>query len=287
METLDLRLHQVYCSLLYIRESAQRKHVAGPSTAPCSPAPGRCLEIVRNDTQMAPGGTFLTFNAILSSTSTSRASVNEEHNPQALASSSNASQTRKGAEDTTKSQDGGGRKRWGLFKSIIPSSSPKDRPKTSSAKTTPAASQLSLPPPHPRSTEGPASKTAMNGTAASSTSYRTLSFKISLEWIDQDVNNNAPGRDRRIYPPKLPFPAELTLQSSRRSDDVVRDRDHTPLEPSGAMAGPSKYAGRALAEWAILITECQNFFERRKAEGVPSYQLVETPTLGVDPFRKV
>ena len=122
----------------------------------------------------------------------------------------------------------------------------------------------------------------MNGTARPPTSYRTLSFKISLEWIDQDVNNAA-GRDRRIYPPKLPFPAELTLQS-RQFEDV---RDNSPLEPVGPMAGPSKYAGRALAEWAILITECQNFFERRKAEGVPSYQLVETPTLGVDPFRKV
>lgn len=229
---------------------------------------------------MAPGGTFLTFDAILSSNSTTKTNANEAHNPQELLSPSSASQPRTGAEDTPKSQDSG-RKRWGLFKSIIPSSSSKDRPKTSSAKDKLAVLQSSSPS-HPGSAEGSVPKTAMNGTARPATSYRTLSFKISLEWIDQDVNNAA-GRDRRIYPPKLPFPAELTLQS-RHSEDV---RDNSPLEPVGPMAGPSKYAGRALAEWAILITECQNFFERRKAEGVPSYQLVETPTLGVDPFRKV
>ena len=74
------------------------------------------------------------------------------------------------------------------------------------------------------------------------------------------------------------------MQQSRQPEDV---RDNSPLEPVGVTAGPSRYAGRALAEWAILVTECQNFFERRKAEGVPSYHLVETPTLGVDPFRKV
>ena len=122
----------------------------------------------------------------------------------------------------------------------------------------------------------------MNGTAGPPRPYQTLAFKISLEWIDQDIINSL-GRDRRIYPPQLPLPAQLSLQH-RRAEDV---RDTSPLEPVGVMAGPSRYAGRALAEWAILIIECQTFFERRKAEGVPSYHLVETPTLGVEPFRKV
>ena len=248
--------------------------------APCSPAPGRCLEIVRNDTQMAPGGSFLTFDAILSSASTKNANSYDKHNTQELASPSNANQLRKGSEDTNKSHDGG-KKRWNPFKSIIPSASPKDRPKTASAKETLAASQS---PTTSRrgSADGAASRTSMNGIAGPAPSYRTLSFKISLEWIDQDVNNMA-GRDRRLYPPKLPLPAQSFLQSFQTEDT----RDYSPLQPLGVTAGPSKYAGRALAEWAILITECQNFFERRKAEGVPSYLLVETPTLGVDPFRKV
>ena len=48
----------------------------------------------------------------------------------------------------------------------------------------------------------------------------------------------------------------------------------------------SKYAGRALAEWAQVVSECDNFFERRRDEGVPCDSMVETPTLGVESFRK-
>ena len=279
MEALNLRLQQVYRIFLYIQDDAQRKSLAAPSTAPCSPAPGRCLEIVRNDSQMAPGGSFLTFDAILSSVSATKANPYERHNAQELAYHSNASHSRKSAEETSKPPDSS-KKRWGLLKSIIPSSSSKDRPKTNSAKDTLAASQSSPPALHGTAL---ASKGAMNGTAGSAPSYRALSFKISLEWIDQDINNLIAGRDRRLYPPELPLPAQLSLQS-RQSEDT---RDNSPLEPVGVTAGPSKYAGRALAEWAILIAECHNFFERRKAEGVPSYLLVETPTLGVDPFRRV
>lgn len=47
----------------------------------------------------------------------------------------------------------------------------------------------------------------------------------------------------------------------------------------------ARYAGRALAEWAQIVGECQGFFERRKDEGVPVNRLVETPTLGVESFR--
>lgn len=48
----------------------------------------------------------------------------------------------------------------------------------------------------------------------------------------------------------------------------------------------SKYAGRALAEWAAIITEFDNFFDRRLKEGVPSDELVETPTLSVENLKK-
>jgi hypothetical protein len=48
----------------------------------------------------------------------------------------------------------------------------------------------------------------------------------------------------------------------------------------------SKYAGRALAEWSQVVSECDNFYERRRDEGVPSDNLVEPPTLSVDNFRK-
>lgn len=48
----------------------------------------------------------------------------------------------------------------------------------------------------------------------------------------------------------------------------------------------SKYVGRALAEWALIVAECDSFFARRRDEGVPCDRLVETPTLGVENFKK-
>lgn len=48
----------------------------------------------------------------------------------------------------------------------------------------------------------------------------------------------------------------------------------------------AKYAGRALAEWALLVGECNNFVERRRGEGVPGLKWVEVPTLGVEGFRR-
>jgi hypothetical protein len=59
-----------------------------------------------------------------------------------------------------------------------------------------------------------------------------------------------------------------------------------PSQPSHDHLVPSKYAGRALAEWAHIVSECDSFFARRRDEGVPTDRVVETPTLGVESFRK-
>lgn len=56
--------------------------------------------------------------------------------------------------------------------------------------------------------------------------------------------------------------------------------------PTSSYVIESKYAGRALAEWALVVSECDNFFTRRREEGVPSDKLVEVPTLCVENFRK-
>lgn len=47
-----------------------------------------------------------------------------------------------------------------------------------------------------------------------------------------------------------------------------------------------KYAGRALAEWDLVLAEFKEFCERRRAEGVPNQSQIETPTLGVETFRR-
>lgn len=58
------------------------------------------------------------------------------------------------------------------------------------------------------------------------------------------------------------------------------------ISKKGEKAARAKYAGRALAEWALVVGECNNFVERRRAEGVPTLRWVEVPTLGVEGFRR-
>jgi hypothetical protein len=52
--------------------------------------------------------------------------------------------------------------------------------------------------------------------------------------------------------------------------------------PAGAFAAGAVYAGRALAEWAMVVGECNSFVDRRRDEGVLGLSDVEVPTLGVE-----
>jgi hypothetical protein len=56
--------------------------------------------------------------------------------------------------------------------------------------------------------------------------------------------------------------------------------------PTATKSQAAKYAGRALAEWAQIVKECNNFVERRRSEGVPGLKAMEVPMLGVEGFRK-
>ena len=60
-----------------------------------------------------------------------------------------------------------------------------------------------------------------------------------------------------------------------------------PIRPTGSSARSVKYAGRALAEWGLVVAECNSFVERRREEGVLGLQDVEVPTLSVEGFRKI
>lgn len=77
-------------------------------------------------------------------------------------------------------------------------------------------------------------------------------------------------------------------EQARGSDLIIPKAPSTQdLESAGLCSlAASKYAGRALAEWAQVVAECDSFFARRRDEGVPCDRMVETPTLGVESFRK-
>ena len=294
LKSLSKRLHRIWRHFLYLKEHAERYALAAPSTAACSPAPGRRLYIIRDDVHPAPSGMFLSFDGILSTAKASRANPYERHSSRDPFSQKNSNHITYGSHHSDRTSDGG-KKRWSLFKGIIPTSNTaKDRNKMSAEelKTNLNGTTTDVLPRRLDITERSladqvqarlgAPKATMETTAEPILEYQCLSFKFSLEWIDPEYN--PAGRERRLGPPKLPFPARTLLD---KISPVVRDEESSPLKFVGAAIGPGKYAGRALSEWSLLTIECQNFYERRRAEGVPTHQVVETPTLGVEPFRKL
>lgn len=84
----------------------------------------------------------------------------------------------------------------------------------------------------------------------------------------------------KIVSPRLPNPAQACI-SARVPGTGMEVRPNAPGNVEGV-----KYVGRALAEWAIVVGECNNFVERRRMEGVPGLKFVEVPLLGVEGFRK-
>jgi len=270
---LMLRLQETWGHFLYIQEQSGRSSYATPST----PAPGRRLLIMRNDVQPAPAGMFLSFDGILSPPSNTKVNPYERHSSLDSFSWGSANHLAKSSEGHTLPTDGG-RKRWSIFKSILPTSHPpKNRPRPGSSPNQhdlASCARLNV------QTPLVASKDSVEKRMGPKPPYRSLSFKFSLEWIDRESASNGTGR--LLLPPRLPPLAQLAQESHQ-----IKSPDNSPLKPEGAAAGPSKYAGRALAEWALLIVECKNFFERRKTEGVPTFHMVETPILGVEPFRKI
>jgi hypothetical protein len=95
------------------------------------------------------------------------------------------------------------------------------------------------------------------------------------------------GHERRICPPRLPAPAQAWLGARvPGTSHEVAPRDPAEGGASVESVARAKYAGRALAEWTLIVGECNNFVERRRNEGVPGLKWVEVPTLGVEGFRK-
>ncbi|KAL9098876.1 MAG: hypothetical protein Q9163_005542 [Psora crenata] len=268
-------------------EHAERLGLSKPSTAPSSPAPNRCLLIVRDDVQPAHSGMFLSFEGILSTTGMSKVNPYENHSSRNLLSKEYFPRSQSTSGDS-RYPAVSGKRRWGLVKSIMPFTihlegalSQSQKPTSKNEPKNTVNCDVDDWPLPDTASEEPSARSTVDGSAADDPpiSHRASSFKFSLEWIDKD--DNSAWKDRQLYPPELPLPAQLSRQ--HRPDCPL---ELVPRKPEGAAVGPSKYAGRALAEWAGLIIECKNFFERRKAEGVPFYQMVETPLLGADPFRK-
>lgn len=105
-------------------------------------------------------------------------------------------------------------------------------------------------------------------------------FRFSLEQADRREVGLIKELD--LEHPRLPLSAQLLVESQLPFTCSVG-----PSSPSHTSARNAAYSGRALAEWMLVVNECQNFFDRRRTEGVMSNQLVEIPLLGVESFRRL
>lgn len=267
-ETLLARLSTNWSHYLFLRDDAEMREAVPPSTAPCSPAPGRRIVIIRNDSIALSANFFLPFDQPIIAPSSIHDSPYSSHSSvlNSIPTADSPSQNKK---------------RWSLLKNIIPFSSPGNaRP----GEVTPPSSASEDSPPlvsdesNPKVPSG--RKTPSNAPSRPTTpTHQPFSFKFSLEWLDHPA---WPSKNRQLFPPKLPSPASNTLQTRKSPafNEAIR-----PSKPHPSDLGTAKYSGRSLAEWAQLVSECQGFFERRFQEGVPSLKLVEVPSLGVESFR--
>lgn len=175
----------------------------------------------------------------------------------------------KGKWNILRSLIGGSSKQAAKSKSSAPSAKDKENAsKTSNANGVKASNEAS-------SNDRPAAPEPSNPAPPT---HRSYSFRFSLEWVDKRFGTY---QNMRLQPPRLPLPAQVLLQQKGINVDLV-----SSTRPSGAAVTSSTYAGRALAEWTFVSHECQNFFDRRKNEGVPTNRQVETPTLIVEAFRR-
>jgi hypothetical protein len=319
-ETLSDRLLRVWEYYIGFQSKAEEDMTAPLSSAPCTPAPGRRIIIIRCDNHLSPVNLFVSFDRVVPP----------------VPSDQLMSHRRTGSADSAGSDGPPSKRRWGIFKSMFGSSSssrPTDGVPSSNSSDD---SENGIPDPTVTSDSkcledhDQTPTTSAEELVRPKTPHQPFFFKFSLEWMDRP---QWPTKNKRLFTPCLPVASQLHVEHRRspdksdydtasenpaisdtESDGKVSDpglntsqdtptqptsdawpRSPTtknsplpeiPSQPTHDYLVPSKYAGRALAEWAHIVSECDSFFARRRDEGVPTDRMVETPTLGVESFRK-
>ncbi|OJK05224.1 hypothetical protein ASPACDRAFT_21244 [Aspergillus aculeatus ATCC 16872] len=315
-ETLYNRLQRTWKYYQAFQAKAEEEISAPLSSAPCTPAPGRRIIIIRCDNQLSPSSFFVSFDRVI---------------PPAPAEKSTLAGSALSKPEPAENQPPT-KKKWSILRAMFggssnsrtggegSSSSSSDESDSSGSD---AVGTAEKPPDNQwRQPNGPGEL------GRPRTAHQPYSFKFSLEWMDRP---QWPSKNKRLFTPCLPVGSQLHLQlrkalakqsecdttseyvsATEGDDDAMSDgrqtspysddQDETPTEDTADSDkttdgldfklalndrfAASKYAGRALAEWAQIVSECDNFFARRRDEGVPCDRLVETPTLGVESFRK-
>ncbi|KAF1841943.1 DUF1765-domain-containing protein [Cucurbitaria berberidis CBS 394.84] len=279
-QALSDRLRTVWSHYLWLHENADRKQIMLPSTQACNPAPGRRFLIIRNDSPIvANSGPYLSFDGVVQNTHQRKFSPTTETPPEAPEARPTSAMS---IDSLDFPDEDPGKGKWNILRSLMgvgskqtaksKSPAPSTHDKENASKTAHANGEK------PNETSSSDKPAVVETPAPAPVTHRTYNFRFSLEWVDKRFGAY---QNMRLQPPRLPLPAQLLLQQRSINIDAV-----TPTQPTGTAATSSTYAGRALAEWTFVSHECQNFFERRKNEGVPTNRQVETPTLAVEAFRR-
>lgn len=315
-ETLSDRLLRVWEYYVGYQSKAEEGFIAPLSSAPCTPAPGRRIIIIRCDNHVSPVNLFVSFDRVVPPVSADQVMTHR----------------RSGSADSTGSEGQSSKKRWGLFRSMFSNSSNRSAESggSSSDESDGVTDLTVMPESRCMDEHEPTPNNSTDELSRPKTPHQPFFFKFSLEWMDRP---QWPTKNKRLFAPCLPVASQVHVQHRRSPEkfnelDTVSEtisnaestREETlheepagetqpptesalatqprtpttkdsplpelPSEPAYDHLVPSKYAGRALAEWAHIVSECDSFFARRRDEGVPADRMVETPTLGVETFRK-
>lgn len=294
-QTVSSRLRSNWARYVLLRQAAEKSRSPAPSAAPCHPAPGRRLLIIRNDEPSPTSNLFFGFDGLLllSQSGTTQLPSNKRHS---VATVSKTSPTETSVPKlTTDSSASSPKRRWSFMGKMIPTTlnSPDTSP-TKGTSPTKALEEVRRETAIARRKQGHIKSASTDSETPPSTStHRSYTFRFSLEWTQhferpQNPSNGDPStapRERQLYPPRLPLAAHvwLGLKAPDAGHEALPKRLTAERDEQVAQ---SKYSGRALAEWALIVGECNNFAERRQAEGVPGLKWVEVPTLGVEGFRR-
>ena len=311
LRTVQKRLHLVNDTFKALQHQAQNAGRLLLETEPSTPAPNRRLLIIRTD--VAPSPTTLMLEGLVPRMENFNASLDLP--PPALNADGGIDAIqlieKLNLADNDPDQ---ARKKGSIFRSLLGSRSPKpgSSPRTdgsqspscatreavaaasaafqTSSSMSPRSSIYQQRPSHhshhSRTTTTANTNTSHTRKSNEQSDFKEGYFKFSLELVDK---HKGPPRDivYHRYPPKLPVQWQALLDDEDKNDAYKPGR--SSIESSSKAVDvqkSSRYAGMALAEWHLVVNECQNFFERRRREGVPANRLVETPTLGVESLKR-
>lgn len=122
--------------------------------------------------------------------------------------------------------------------------------------------------------------------------YNAPDLILSLPEIQRVASIESNKEDKEDKEDKL-LQASPVLDSNGRLEiprgrTEVTDRQAVrPVQPAGIFRFRATYSGRALAEWGIVVHECNSFIDRRRDEGVCGLREVEVPSLGVENLRRM